>query len=101
MVQILIKIHRNIHHGQHLGNEEKSGSISRRHSHKRSHSSRKVSRDRTYNLDFPSNESFASYSSNMNKRKRSSINDNLDSKFLKAKPPTFDGEVKFGQDVEA
>ena len=48
MIQILTDIQRKINHGKSSQNQGNSGSSSRRHSHKRSHSSRRISRDRTY-----------------------------------------------------
>ena len=67
-----------------------------------------TSRDKTYTPVFFANESSASKdstnnpssSSHKNKRKRY-FKDNSHGEFRKAKTPTFDGEVKPRQEVEA
>ena len=66
-----------------------------------------ISIDMTYTPENSSSESSNSndsiegsiYSSHKNKRKRS-FNNNSHGEFRKAKPPTFDGEVKSSQEYE-
>ena len=108
MLHSLKKIQRQTNSGYQTTNPEWSGSSSRRNSCKRSNSSRRVSRDRTYTPEISSSRSSdseestggSSSSSHRGKRKRHYKN-NSHGEFKKAKPPTFDGEVKYGQEVEA
>ena len=75
---------------------------------RRSNRSRRVSRDRTYtpeiyssgSSDFEESIEGSSSSSHMSKKKRHYKN-NSHGEFQKKKAPTFDGEVKFGQEYQA
>ena len=94
--------------GHRTTNPEGSGNSARRNSCKRPNTSRRVSRERMYALEMSLSESSdsqesirdSSPSSHGNKRKRRYQNNSRD-EFKKAKPPTFDGVVKYGQEVEA
>ena len=108
MLQSLTDIQRQINYGHQTTNPEGSGISSRRNSCKRSNSSIRVSRDRTYTPEISSSGSYDSEesiggsipSSNRTKRKRHYKNNSY-GEFKKAKPPTFDGEVKSSQEAEA
>ena len=58
----------------------------------------------TYALEISSSESYdykdstkGSSSSSHRKKRKMYSNNNLDAEFRKDKPPTFDGEIKYGQ----
>ena len=108
MLQSLTNIQRQINYGHQTTNPEGSGSRARRNSRKRSISSRRVSRYRTYTPEISSSGSFdskesiggSSSSSHRRKRKRHYKNNSY-GEFKKENPPAFEGEVKFGQEAES
>ena len=79
-----------------------------RDSLKRSHVSRRASKDKRNTPEWPTSGSFdsekpsgdSSSPSRRNKRRRLYKNDSRD-EFKKARPPTFNGEVKTSQEAKA
>ena len=108
MLQSLTYIQRQINYGHRIKNLEGSGNSSRRSSRKRTNCSIRVPRDRTRTPEISSSRSSdskesigsSSFSSHGRKRKRHYKNNSY-GEFKKVKPPTFDGEVKYGQEAEA
>ena len=98
MLQILIDIQRKMNSGHRTTNPEGSGSSARRNPCKRSNISRK--RHSSESPDSKESIGGSSSSSHRNKRKRRYQN-NSHEEFKKAKPPTFDGKVKSGQEAKA
>ena len=70
------------------------------HPEGRKSSSRRRKRYSSGSSDSEGSTGDSSYSPHKNKRKRRYRN-NSRNEFEKAKPPTFDGEVKYGQEAEA
>ena len=108
MLQSLSNIQRQINSGYQTTNLEGIRSSSRRNSCKRSNISRRVSRDRTYTPEIYSSGSYdseesigGSSSSSHRSNRKSHYKNNSYGEFKNAKPPTFDGEVKFVQEAEA
>ena len=89
MLQSLIDLQRNIESGQGIVKPEGSKSSTRRRRRTSSRSS-----------DYEESSGDSSSSSHRRKRKRDHRYHSQD-EFKKAKPPTFDGEVKTGQEAEA
>ena len=107
MLQSLTDIQRQINAGHQTTNPEGSRSSTRRNSCKRSNSSRRASRDRTYTPEISSSgssnceESIGGSISSSHRGLKRHYKNNSYGEFKKVKPPTFDGEVKSGQEFEA
>ena len=89
MLESLTDIQRQMNSGHRIVNPEGSRSGARRRKMSSSGSS-----------DSKGSTGGSIYSSHMNNRKRRYLNISLD-EFKKEMPPTFDGEIKTGQEVEA
>ena len=89
MLQSLTELHRKIDSGRGAARPKGSKSSTRRRRRTSSGSS-----------DFEESSGDSSSSSHKRKRKRHHRDRSRD-EFKKAKPPTFDGEIKTGQDAEA
>ena len=108
ILQSLTDIQGQIKSGHQTTNPKRSKSSTRGDSCKRSHVSWRDSRDRVNTLEWPTSGSYdsekpsgdSSSPSHRNKRRRHFENNSRD-EFKKERPPTFNGEVKTGQEAEA